>query len=65
LSQGRLLIVSPFQPHVTRVTEQTAAIRNQTMVELATHITVGYMRKGGLLENLLQKAGKEIWVLQE
>jgi hypothetical protein len=34
------------------------------MVQLATLITASYMPKGGLLENLLQNAGKEVWVLQ-
>lgn len=53
LQEGRLLIISPFEKPVKRVTEKTAEIRNQFMIQLADQITIGYARKGGKLENLL------------
>ncbi len=53
LEEGRLLIISPFEKTVKRVTEQTAQTRNQLMTDLAEQITVGYASEGGQLEKLL------------
>lgn len=58
--EGRILIISPFDKSVKRVTEQTAEIRNKMMIELANNITVGYVSKGGKLETLLKTTEKEI-----
>jgi len=60
LEQGRILIISPFEKSVKRVTEQTAEIRNKMMIELADEITVGYASEGGKIENLLKSTGKTI-----
>ena len=54
LEQGRLLIITPFPATTTRVTEQTATIRNQLMIKLADNITIGFVSKGGKLEELLK-----------
>ena len=50
LDQGRLLIVTPFNKEVKRVTRQTAHLRNQMMIELADEIVIGFVNKGGMLE---------------
>lgn len=60
LEEGRILIISPFDKTVKRVTEQTAEIRNKMMIELADSITVGYVSKKGKLETLLKTTQKEI-----
>lgn len=60
LEEGRLLIISPFENTVRRVTEQTASIRNEMMIEIADSITVGYVSKGGQLERLLSTTTKAI-----
>lgn len=60
LEQGRLLIITPFDKKVKRVTEQTAATRNKMMIELADNITVGYTSVGGQLEKLLSLKEKSI-----
>jgi len=60
LEQGRILIISPFDKTVKRVTEQTSEIRNKIMIELADNITVGYASEGGKLESLLKTTEKEI-----
>ncbi len=52
--QGRLLIISPFEKSVKRVTMQTASVRNQLMLSLADKVTVGYIDKRGQLKELLQ-----------
>ena len=60
IDQGRLLIISPFDNKVKRVTEKTALLRNQLMIELADNITVGYISKGGRLQELLKQSEKII-----
>ncbi|MBL7729507.1 MAG: hypothetical protein JNM68_17555, partial [Dinghuibacter sp.] len=54
LDAGRLLIVSPFDETVNRVTEKTAAKRNQLMLELADEVVVGFASVGGNLNKMLQ-----------
>jgi predicted Rossmann fold nucleotide-binding protein DprA/Smf involved in DNA uptake len=58
IEQGRLLIITPFPEEVKRVTATNAQIRNELMVELADNITVGFISKGGLLEELLRQTTK-------
>jgi hypothetical protein len=53
VQSNRLLIVSPFDPTVTRITRETAQMKNETIIELADEIVTGYVEKGGQLENLL------------
>ena len=60
LEQGRLLIISPFDKSVKRVTEQTAETRNKMMIDLADNITVGCISKGGKLEILLKGIEKPL-----
>ncbi|HAB51355.1 MAG TPA: DNA-binding protein [Ignavibacteriales bacterium] len=60
LEQGRILLISPFDKTVKRVTVQTAEIRNIMMIELADNITVGYASEGGKLESILKTTEKEI-----
>lgn len=60
LDEGRLLIISPFNDEVKRITEQTAMVRNKMMIELAEKIVVGYVTKGGLLEGILKETNKPI-----
>ena len=60
MKQGRILIISPFDKTVKRVTEQTAEIRNKMMLELADNITVGYASEGGKIESLLKTTEKKI-----
>lgn len=60
LELGRLLIVTPFNKEVKRVTSETALIRNEMMIELADSITVGYSNEGGKLQELLLNIEKPI-----
>lgn len=60
LEEGRLLIITPFEKTVKRVTEQTAHTRNQLMTALADQITIGYASPGGQLEELLKGIEKPI-----
>jgi predicted Rossmann fold nucleotide-binding protein DprA/Smf involved in DNA uptake len=60
LNEGRLLIITPFENNVKKITQETAAVRNQMMIELADSVVVGYLEAGGLLNKCLQGFGKEI-----
>jgi len=60
LDEGRMLIVTPFDINVKRVTKETASIRNIMMIEIADSIVVGHVNPGGLLEKLLGTTSKEI-----
>jgi predicted Rossmann fold nucleotide-binding protein DprA/Smf involved in DNA uptake len=54
LEQGRLLIITPFDKTVKRVTEQTAETRNKLMIDLADKVVVGYATEGGRLAALIK-----------
>ena len=60
LTEGRLLIISPFDSIIKRVTEQTAMTRNKMMLEIADSITVGYVSQGGQLEKELAMTTKVV-----
>ena len=60
LDEGRLLIITPFDKSVKRVTEQTAEKRNKMMIELADNIVVGNVSENGQLQNILPVIGKNI-----
>ncbi|MBI5206548.1 MAG: DNA-binding protein [Candidatus Firestonebacteria bacterium] len=54
LEQGRLLIITPFDKAIKRVTIETAKGRNQLMIELADKIIIGFASKGGILESQIK-----------
>lgn len=60
LEQGRLLIITPFAKTVKRVTETTAQKRNELMMNLADHITIGFASEGGTLDLLIKRIDKPI-----
>ncbi len=59
LAAGNLLIISPFDAEVKRVSSQNAEIRNKMMLHLADSLVVGFVSKGGSLDKLLISANKE------
>lgn len=60
IDNERLLIITPFDFSVIRVTEKTALERNQFMAELADEIAVGYIAECGTLQSLLANTEKRI-----
>ncbi len=60
LNDGRLLIITPFDKEVRKMTTETATIRNRMMIELADSVTVGYTNPAGLLNSCLQNVGQKI-----
>ena len=56
LSDGRLLIVSPFDKKVRRADKRSASIRNQLMLDLADNAVIGHASPGGALERTLGAA---------
>ena len=60
LEQGRLLIITPFDKSVKRVSSQNAQARNQLMTDLADQITIGYASSDGKLEDLIKCIEKPV-----
>ena len=52
-NEKRLLIVTPFDKEVKRVTTESANLRNRLIVELADEIFVAYAQPGGNIEKLI------------
>lgn len=50
---GRLLLITPFENSVKRITVETTEKRNRFMIELAEQVVIGYASRGGMLERLL------------
>lgn len=57
---GKLLIITPFDKSVKRISSQNALARNRLMIALADQITIGYVSPGGQLEELLKGIKKPI-----
>lgn len=55
IAKNRLLIITPFESNVTRVTQETANKRNEFMAELADEIFVAYAQPDGNVERLVLK----------
>jgi uncharacterized phage-like protein YoqJ len=53
LDKGRLLIITPFEEKVKRVTEESSTVRNRLMIEIADEVVVGFASEGGKLRELL------------
>ena len=49
-----------FEKEVKRVTEQTAAIRNKMMLDLADKVVVGFASENGNLQKMLQSYGSKM-----
>lgn len=54
VEQDRLLVISPFDKTVKRVTRETAEKRNRKILEISDRIIVGHKAKGGQLDRLLK-----------
>lgn len=61
VEKNRLLIIAPFTKETKRVTENTAAIRNKLMIELADCVTVGHITTGGHLDRLIMQTSTSIF----
>lgn len=55
IDDGRLLVITPFDESIVRVTRETALVRNKLIVELADEMFVGYVSEGGQLEEILKE----------
>lgn len=54
LDNGRLLIISPFTEKTRRASADTAAVRNDMMIQLAGQVVVGYADPAGMLVRRLR-----------
>ena len=60
VEENRLLVVTPFDENVKRVSRITAKKKNETIIELGDSIVVGYATEGGQLEELLRGMEYEV-----
>ena len=66
LEEGRLLIVTPFGEQAKRASADTAAVRNDLMLQLADEIVIGYADPVGILSRRLgADRGKKVVYLTE
>ncbi len=49
IKENRLLVISPFDESVKRITKETAIKRNEMMAKVADEIFVAYASKSGKL----------------
>jgi len=56
MEQGRLLIISPFDKNVKRITEQTALVRNKYIIMNSDELKIPFVSVNGLLSQLLKEA---------
>ncbi|WP_460676631.1 hypothetical protein [Hymenobacter coalescens] len=54
VAAGRLLFVTPFEPDVHVVSQDTADIRNLLITDLADRFFIPYLQPGGNLDRLLR-----------
>jgi len=54
VENNRLLIISPFDKEIKRITRETAEIRNKYIIEISNKITVAYKTPKGQLNKLLK-----------
>ena len=55
IDAGRLLIVTPFEDSVKRVTSETAQTRNRLMIDLADEVIIAYASENGNLQRLIDE----------
>jgi predicted Rossmann fold nucleotide-binding protein DprA/Smf involved in DNA uptake len=55
VDEKRILVISPFEKEIKRVTRETAKKRNEKILKICDKIIVGYKTKNGQLEELLNE----------
>lgn len=53
VSEHRLLVISPVEEKMKRITRETAETKNNTMIKISDQIVVGYITPSGLLHKVL------------
>lgn len=54
VNENRLLIISPFDKEIKRITRETAEKRNERIIESSDSIMIGYKTENGQLNKLLK-----------
>lgn len=66
LEEGRLLIITPFDRSVKRMSTDLAEVRNRLMIDLSDRVVIGFASTGGNLEKLIREMeGKQVEFLKE
>lgn len=59
VDENRLLVISPFENEIKRVTRETARKRNEKILKICNRIIIGNKSKNGQLEKLLKEKNHE------
>jgi hypothetical protein len=54
ITEKRLLVITSFNETVTRISENTALVRNKLIIELADEKFIAYAQKGGTLDKMME-----------
>ena len=68
VSEGRLVVATPFPDTVRRVTAQTATVRNRVVAEMAAAVVVAHAAPGSKMEALCREllaAGKPLYTFDD
>ena len=60
VDDGRILLISPFNKDIKKVTVENATIRNKLMIDITDKVTVGYADPKGKLSQILLNTNKNI-----
>lgn len=60
IKNNRLLIITPFDQSVKRVSKLTILVRNRIMIDLADNITVGFADSKGMIQRLILQTNKKV-----
>ena len=55
INENRLLVMTPFDEKVKRISEQTAFKRNQVIIDNSDEVYIAYSQKGGMLDKLIKE----------
>ena len=59
IEKERLLIISPFEDNIKRITQKNANKRNEIMISLADEIFLAYATENGHLDKLLKQTRRK------
>ncbi len=60
IEDNRLLIITPFQENIKRITEDTAKIRNEIIVSISDEIMLPYTNENGNIQKVIKSVRSSV-----
>ncbi len=60
VKDNRLLVISPFDKDIKRITRKTAEKRNEKMIDMSDKVAAGFITPNGQLDKLLEEGNYEL-----